>query len=203
MISEVEVTDRMELITEIRQNGTNMRGGSYVNNANKPIATMSADIFNFRQENDVEIMRGDMARILYHHTQNDVEYIFGDSISSIEQDDDGVYVTFEQSDPRTFDLVVAADGLHSNVRNLTFGDESQFTQHLGCYAAIFTIPNYLDLNQWELYFSAPGKSVSIYSTKLESEAKVFFAFKSPLLSFDHRNKDQQKKILADAFAGDG
>ncbi|MCH5583688.1 FAD-dependent monooxygenase [Shimazuella sp. AN120528] len=199
----IKVIEKMGLIQEIRQNDTNMRGGTYVNKENKPLATMSADIFNLRSEGDAEVMRGNLANILYHHTKDDVEYIFGDSISSIAEDDDGVIVTFEKGEPRTFDLVIGADGLHSNVRKLVFGDESPFINHLGFYVATFTIPNYLNLDQWELYFHAPEKVVSIYSTKKQAEAKSFFAFKSPLPSYDHHDKEQQKGLLADAFSGVG
>src|SRR5207248_6666991 len=110
-----------------------------------------------------EIMRGDLSRILYERTLQTTEYIFDDSITSVEQGDNGVTVTFQRGAPRTFDLLVGADGLHSNVRALTFGDESQFTRHLGAYVSIFTTPNFLNLDHWELYYYAPNKFVSIHS----------------------------------------
>jgi 2-polyprenyl-6-methoxyphenol hydroxylase-like FAD-dependent oxidoreductase len=74
----------------------------------------------------VEIMRGALASILYEATRQDVEYRFDDSIRTLDQDSDGVRVTFEHGAPHSFGLVVGADGLHSNVGRLTFGDESQF-----------------------------------------------------------------------------
>ena len=57
--------------------------------------------------------------------------ISGAGIASITQSDDGVEVTFRDGDARTFDLVVGADGLHSNVRRQVFGDESQYLRDLG------------------------------------------------------------------------
>ena len=41
-----------------------------------------------------------------------------------------------------FDLVVGADGLHSQVRRLVFGADAQFERSLGCYVAAFRIPGY-------------------------------------------------------------
>jgi 2-polyprenyl-6-methoxyphenol hydroxylase-like FAD-dependent oxidoreductase len=75
--------------------------------------------------------RGDLRRILYEASRHGTEYLFGDSIKSLEQGPDGVRDTFERAGTRTFDLVVGADGLHSNVRQLAFGDESHFIRELG------------------------------------------------------------------------
>ncbi len=64
-----------------------------------------------------------------------VEYVFGDSIASLTEVADGVHVTFERGAPRTFDLVIGADGLHSTVRRLAFAPEEEFVSHLGYYIA--------------------------------------------------------------------
>ncbi|MFG1864050.1 FAD-dependent monooxygenase [Microbispora bryophytorum] len=50
---------------------------------------------------DVEILRGDLARVLYDRTRDDVEYVFGDSIASMTETPDGVEVTFERGAPPT------------------------------------------------------------------------------------------------------
>jgi 2-polyprenyl-6-methoxyphenol hydroxylase-like FAD-dependent oxidoreductase len=164
---------------------------------------MDADFFGGREGDDIEIMRSDLSRILYDATRYDIEYIFDDSITAISQNGLDVDVTFKRGQPRTFDLVVGADGLHSNVRTLTFGDESEFIHHLRHYIAIFTIPNYLDLDRWELYYALPGKTVNIYSTRQNDDAKAMFLFASPPLNYDRRDGMQQKEILARTFAGEG
>jgi 2-polyprenyl-6-methoxyphenol hydroxylase-like FAD-dependent oxidoreductase len=73
---------------------------------------------------DVELPRGRLASLLFDATRDAVEYLFDNSIGSLEQADDGVRVTFRSGAQRTFGLVVGADGLHSNVRGLTFGAEA-------------------------------------------------------------------------------
>ena len=75
-----------------------------------------------RRDRHVEIMRDDLSEIYYDAGRDDVEYLFGDSITAISPDGE---VTFEHAAPRRFDLVVGADGLHSNVRRLVFGEESR------------------------------------------------------------------------------
>ena len=108
-------------------------------------------------------------------------------------------VTFERAPARAFDLVVGADGLHSNVRALAFGDEAQFVRHLGLYLAIFTIPNDLGLDHWQLIHAVPGKSVTITSARENTEARAIFFFASPPLTYDYRDTRQQQEILARAF----
>ena len=87
------------------------RGLSY-----RRLASMSSEVMS----GEIEILRGDLVRIL-HHATRDVEYLFDDSIASISQQDGGVRVGFERREPRHFDFVVGADGLHSKVRALVFG----------------------------------------------------------------------------------
>lgn len=132
-----DVSERMGIMEEVREATTKTRGMSFVNSANKAQANMSADQLGGEGIiSEFEILRGDLSHILYAATKDTTEYMFNDSITSLVQSEDGVRVTFRHSEPRTFDLVIGADGLHSNVRALTFGDESQFIHHLGYYASI-------------------------------------------------------------------
>src|SRR4051794_28762167 len=56
----------------------------------------------------VEIMRGKLAAILYDASRLDVQYVFGDSISTMVEESDGVDVTFEHGPSGRFDLVIGA-----------------------------------------------------------------------------------------------
>ena len=70
---------------------------------------------------EIEILRGDFSQVLYDDTRDDVEYVFGDRIAELNQDADGVDVTFASGDRRRFELVIGADGLHSALRAMVFG----------------------------------------------------------------------------------
>ena len=142
---------------------TATRGMSYVNSTGKRLASVDA-AFGVIDAQDVEIVRGDLVDILYEAARNDVEYIFDDSISGLTDAVDGVSVTFSRRRHATFHLVVGADGLHSRVRGLAFGPESRFIDHLGLYLSVFTVPNDLGLDHWQL-IAKPGRSVTVSSAR--------------------------------------
>jgi 2-polyprenyl-6-methoxyphenol hydroxylase-like FAD-dependent oxidoreductase len=198
----IEVARRTGILDAARAARTGTRGMSYVNSAGKRLASLNG-AFGVIDPEDVEIVRGDLVNILYEAARNDVEYIFDDSISSLTEAADGVTVTFERSAPRTFHLVVGADGLHSRVRGLAFGPESRFIGHLGLYLAVFTIPNDLGLDHWQLIYVTPGKSVTVTSARANREARAIFFFASGSLDYDHSDGGQQQDLLAAAFAGAG
>lgn len=153
----------------------------------------------------VEVMRSDLAKTLYELTRGEVEYCFGDSIQSLKQDDTGVDVTFERGGSRRFDLVVGADGLHSRVRTLVFGEEAQFERYCGYQVGVFTTDNYLGLGEASIQmYGVPGKLVALRSTRGNQTLAAFFLFKQPTkLRYEYDDVVQHRRILAEVFAGDG
>jgi 2-polyprenyl-6-methoxyphenol hydroxylase-like FAD-dependent oxidoreductase len=143
----------------------------------------------------IEIRRGDLAELLYERTKHSCEYVFGDSITSLTETADGVHVTFAVGAPRTFDLVVGADGIHSNVRRLAFGPEENHVTFLGHYYALAE----LGVDGDAVMYNEPGRMVALGGPKAES----FFVFASPELSYDRYDPEQQKKLVTDAYRGGG
>ncbi|MCU1222118.1 MAG: FAD-dependent oxidoreductase [Edaphobacter sp.] len=195
----MNVLEKMGLVASIRAQETRTHAITIVDGDGQKLASMP-DGFT---SGDLEIMRGDLAHILYDATHGDTEYIFDDAISEIVQTDREVHVTFASGASRVFDLVVGADGLHSSVRSLVFGPESQFLHHLDYYIAIFTIPNYLKLDQSGLFYGEPGRKVGIFAAENNTEARASFYFSSPLLSFGRDDIEGQRQALRDTFQGTG
>lgn len=50
------------------------------------------------------------------------------TITGLRERPSGVDVSFERAPSRTFSLVIGADGLHSNVRALAFGEHDRFLE---------------------------------------------------------------------------
>ncbi|WP_433713384.1 FAD-dependent monooxygenase [Nocardia sp. CA-084685] len=194
----MEVVDRMGLMPQIREASTAMRGGVWIDGAGKALATLGPELIGLRSPGDDEVLRGDLAHILFDATKGEVEYVFGDSITGLVQQADGVTVRFRNSAPRVFDLVIGADGMHSAVRRLTFGPTEQFARHTGMAACVISVPNYLNLDHWELVHPTPGRVVQVYSTQ-RTTAKAQFIFQAPEQLPDRRDRAVQQQLVTDAF----
>jgi len=197
----ITVLKGMGILGQVRAADTNMTGVYFVNGKGKIECQISEASMGNQQGLDIEIMRDDLSNILYDLTKDTVEYIWGDSISAIHETEAGAEVQFIHGKPQTFDLVVGADGLHSNVRTLTFGDEAQFKRTLGCYISIFTLENYNNLDHRQLLYTIPGKTVGMYSARDNTEARGMFLFQSAELTYDRYDTESQKKLVENAFLG--
>jgi 2-polyprenyl-6-methoxyphenol hydroxylase-like FAD-dependent oxidoreductase len=113
-----------------------------------------------------------------------------------------VQVEFATNGRREFDLVIGADGLHSNVRTTVFGDESDFICDLGLYLCVYTVPNYLNLDRMEIQYSELGRVAAIWSSRGDANAKACFGFVAPT-RVDLRNKAEQQQVLKSVYEGIG
>jgi 2-polyprenyl-6-methoxyphenol hydroxylase-like FAD-dependent oxidoreductase len=199
----IEVAERMGIMPQIRAAAADVIGVSFVDAADRSVARLDLQAIQRKHTSgEVEIMRGDLAGILYEATKRDVEYIFGDSIRTLEQDDVGVTVTFEHSDSRRFALVIGADGIHSTLRHLTFGPESQFVRYMGHYGAFADADPALGEERWMTLYNVPGKVAGIYRSGNHAGAKANFMFRRRQpLTYDYRDVEHHKRLLSEAFAG--
>ena len=137
-----QVAERMDIVPRRRDASTRIAGMTFLDQAGR--RTARVDLEGLRRSiapQDIELPRGDLSTILHEASRDSAEFIFGDSITSLAQNNGrGVDVAFERSRPRRFDLVIGADGLHSIVRRLAFGPESSFVRHAGLYVATLPLP---------------------------------------------------------------
>src|SRR5262245_14866088 len=199
-----EVVERMGIMTQVRANSVDERGLAFVDRKGRRMAAMPADMFGGEGAvAEIEILRGDLTRILFEATRDNTEYIFGDRITELTPGDDGVKVAFASGTTRGFDLIVGADGVHSGVRAIAFGPEADYLRDLGAYTAFYTVPDPGDLDHWFLMHNAPGGRVAGIRPERGGTAKVMLSFTSPPLMYDRADVLAQQRILADAFAGVG
>ncbi len=199
-----EVIERMGIMPHVRRDSVDERGLAFVDATGRRTASMPAELFGGEGiVAEIEIMRGDLTRILFEATRDHTEYIFDDRIGELSQGDDGVKVVFASGAARNFDLVVGTDGVHSGVRALAFGPETDYVRHLGAYTTYFTVPDPGDLDGWFLMHNAPGGRVAGIRPERGGTAKASLSFTSPPLRYDRRDMRQQQEILAAAFAGVG
>ncbi|QLL05479.1 FAD-dependent monooxygenase [Mycobacterium vicinigordonae] len=83
------------------------------------------------------LLRPDLAKALRSNLPDGVEVRFGASLSAVTNRDDSVSVTLDTGEELAADLLIGADGLHSTVRSLVFGDESEYLRYLGFHCAAY------------------------------------------------------------------
>lgn len=200
----LRVAERMGLLDRVRAASTNMRGMSIVDASGAELMRNTEETLTggHKDLDSVELMRDDLVRMLFDATR-DVEYLFDDSIAALAQHDEGVRVSFANGPPRTFDLVVGADGLHSNVRALAFGEESGFVHHLGQHLAVFDSENFLGLDHWQVFHFGEDKMIGAYSARANTELRIMLGWGSEPLAIHHRDVEAQKDYVAKKFAGVG
>ncbi|WP_378740938.1 FAD-dependent monooxygenase [Nocardia brasiliensis] len=199
-----EVIRRMGLDAAVRAARTETAGAHTVDADGNVLATYRADDDGgdgFIAE--IEILRGDLSRVLYDDTRDDVEYVFGDRIAELSQDANGVDVVFASGDRRRFDLVIGADGLHSALRTMVFGPRERFIRHLGLVLAFYSVPNEFGLDSWLIDYQDSGRSAALRPIQDATRAMAIFSFPSEDFDVDYRDVAAQKRLLRERMAGLG
>ncbi|MBX9386801.1 FAD-dependent monooxygenase [Streptomonospora nanhaiensis] len=134
--TQLAVLRRMGLLEEVRAHQTGGTDTVMVDARGRERARIPAEFTG----GDVEIVRGDLVRILHAATAPHCDYRFGDSLAALREEAGGVRAVFDSGAEHTFDLVVGADGIHSRTRALAFGPEERHVRYLGAHYAIATLP---------------------------------------------------------------
>ncbi|WP_199487031.1 FAD-dependent monooxygenase [Actinomadura logoneensis] len=205
--SALGVAERMGVLDQIRAHATNLRGMSIVDGEGNEVhrseeRTLSGGPLD---SPDVEILRDDLSKIILAATGDGVEYVFGDSVAHIEDGPDGARVTFEKGEPRTFDVVVGADGVRSTTRRLVFGPDAGYTPILSTAVAVWTMPNVLGLDRWQIgCFTGPGGSTGamVMTVRDNTELRAYAMFTDPGAVVP-RDVEEQKRLVAAGLEGAG
>lgn len=200
----LEVVRRMGLLPPLREAHVETQKITFLNADGSLITSVRPEVIVGGIEGrDLEVRRGDLAEVLHDAVRDNTEFLFDDSIDTLDQHDAGVDVTFRSGARRTFDLVVAADGLHSHTRSLVFGPEERFHHYLGYCFAGFTLRNDLGLSHEGVLWNNPPRAAALYAVGAGDELFGFLNFARPEPPFDaFRNPAAQRDLVASVFADD-
>lgn len=138
-----------------------------------PYPVLRRRIFRDRHFN---FMRGELERVLLERVQDSQVIRFGTQVDSFEDIGNAVRVRLTDGSTEEADLLVAADGVHSRVRELAFGPEREFVRPLGYCAVAFVVED-PDLRNRVgnrlATLSEPGRQVALYPIRSGRVAAFF------------------------------
>lgn len=150
------------------------------------------------------LTRADIAAAIHALLGGRVETIFGDSIATIEDDGVRARIGFDHAPEREVDLVIGADGLHSRVRRIAFGAQTNFDYPMGCHVASFEVAGYRPRTD-SLYVAhtAPGRYIARFPVR-DDKTLFFMLLRDEYLpSTVPTSEHERKAALTDAFSDMG
>ncbi|GGK38243.1 FAD-dependent monooxygenase [Nocardia camponoti] len=203
----LDVIESMGLLPTLRGLATDIAELAFVDARGRRVGGIPIGALS--DPGDLEVMRGDLAAVLHRATADDVEYRFGETITALPTasgttpTESPVSVTFSSGEQREFDLVIGADGLHSNVRRLAFGPASVGAHPLGFAFATATVPSDIGANRTVTLYNTPGHAAGISRSGNHPYGTAFFAFRTARDQEIPRDADAQRALLRGEFRDGG
>ncbi|GAB3745878.1 FAD-dependent monooxygenase [Amycolatopsis oliviviridis] len=195
------VIERMGLEQAARDRVTHEEGLRFVDGRNRIRASFGTDALDgFVTE--LELLRGELADLLHHHTRDDIDYVFGDEITGLTDTGDGVDVAFRNGADRRFDLVVLAEGLRSRTRDRIFADIARI-RSFGLYTAYFTVPRAEADDSWARWYNAPGRRVVLLRPDNQGTTRATLSFLDSQPGLDRLQVLAQQDFLRRHYADAG
>jgi len=198
-----DVAERMGLLPQLVDKGYRMKELRLVDRRGRRVGGFDARVFErLTHGRFTSLPRSELARALYQSVEDEVETLFDNTVTAITERGSGVDVEFEDGPARRFDLVVGADGLHSQVRRLVFGEADRFERYLGLKVAAFSAQGYRPRDELTyVIHSEIGQQVGRLSMR-DDRTMFLFVFKDPNPEIPVDLPDQ-KALLRERFADSG
>lgn len=198
-----QVAQRMGIESALREAGYQVQRLDSMGGDGRVRASMRMDaIARMTDDRFTSLPRGDVAAILHGAVADRTETIFGDSIADVDAHADGLRLQLEHGGSRNFHLLIGADGLHSNVRELVFGPESDYERYLGCRVAACVVEGYRPRDELEYKIhNVPGRQVGRFTLR-DNRTMILFVFRSEDRT-DPGSLSACKSVLRRTFADVG
>lgn len=125
-------------------------------------------------------MRGDLERLLFDRLHGRAAVQFGSTVDSIVRQGETVLATLSDGTTEQVDLLVGADGVHSRVRALSFGEERTFVRELGYHTAAFVFDDpamQAQIGDAFATLTVPGRQVALYPIR-DGRVATFWVHRS-------------------------
>ena len=149
---------------------------------------------------ELEILRGELSRILVERTAQHADYRFGTEITAVTDHGDGVTTTLQDGSTIDSDLLVIAEGLRSRGRRFVTTAE---VGDLGMYFAYLTLTRRDTDDQWWNWQHAPGRRAVHLRPDNLGTTRAILTFISDVRGLEALSRTDQIAILRKTFADVG
>ncbi len=198
----IDIARRMGIFEQLKSNRLHLEMWKFKTAEDLTEGTMMVSKAGEPQsDDDIEIERDKLVHILFDALKDNVEFLFGNSITALHETADHITATFKDGTQRAFDLVLGCDGLHSGVRKIWFGHEAEYAHFLQHYFSLTIVNKLLIRENTAQMYNVPGKVIMLNAYKGKTDI-VFCFFSEKELSYDYRDAAQQRDIILEQFAGE-
>lgn len=196
------VAERMGILPQLLEAGYKVHEVRFVDGDGRRAGGFSTEIFSsMMNDRFTSLPRGDLAASLYRSIEGRAETLFDTTISRIEEYERGVRVVLGTGIVRDFELLIGADGLHSNVRDLIFGRQRNCERPIGYYVAAFEAKGYRPRDELAyVSYGMPGRQISRFTQRGDCTMFLFVFAAEHLTGPEPARSDEHKATLRRIFA---
>ncbi len=200
-----EVAERMGVLDKLRPHDLDIHQFLIVDGKGRRVSGIDQSALGKLTGGRImSLPRATLAKTLFDAAKERVDVRFGDSIKQMTDSSAGVDVQFRKGEPAHFDLVIGADGLHSAVRSLMFGQETQFETFLGYNVAAFSTTGYPHRSPHAyVTYGEPGRQIWRITRDVDTTVFLLVFASAEPVTISARDMAGQKQMLARRYAGGG
>ncbi|APC96348.1 FAD-binding domain [Francisella frigiditurris] len=197
--SGYDIVEKMGILPDLESKSYNIKtlkcfNGKGKNSSNVDMEAMSKETFG----RFLSLKRSDISEIIFNACGN-MDVRFGCYISSIEKAKDGVVAHLSNGEKEKFDLIIGADGLHSQIRTLAFKNSSYEEFDLDTYVVALTLPDY-EPREENAYVVSIDSKKQVAKAAIEDNKTLFlFTFRSELVEKIPTSLEERKEVLRSVF----
>jgi 2-polyprenyl-6-methoxyphenol hydroxylase-like FAD-dependent oxidoreductase len=210
----IEVLELMGLMEQVEKRMTKQIGLKFRNRNNHTRGTFPLNDHGFSFTSDVEIVRSELAKLLYQASLSDrVEYIFGDAIDSIDESEDSIRVSLHNDKSRImeYDILIVAEGTYSQTRSKVFKEDIRAPlKFFDQWVALFSYKANPDelTERWGTWYHIPNcPSVVVRPDGLGNMRVMILGLRTPemteTLTTSHVSDETKKEYLINLYQGTG
>ncbi|UWR23860.1 FAD-dependent oxidoreductase [Sulfitobacter sp. S190] len=196
-----DIVEQMGIETAIKDKHTGEKGLMFVDTDNVSKAEFPTQSKGSLTR-EIEILRGDLVKIIVDATPESVSYRFDTTIKALDHKEDGVGVTFDDDTTEEFDIVIAADGMNSRTRPMILG-EGDYTDYLGVWSSYFTVPRIEADNDWWRWYTSPSGVIAFLRPDNKGTMRASVNFQTDDNDPPHMTLEDKKDRLRARLSGAG